>query len=189
MNLDLERLPLGKLSKRQISQGYALLQQLSAALKEIEDLSKTVADTVKDVPKTRRSTRVKQPANPHAAQLRRLKTSLKTLSSDFYTLIPHDFGRKLPPSINSLDEVKLKLDLLEVLADIEISQKLQAEKKKNAKTRDGTKLNSLDVQYNLLNIRMDTLPESTDEFKIIEKYVVLLDINMKLLISADVFEL
>ena len=101
-----------------------------------------------------------------------MKNSLKTLSSDFYTLIPHDFGRKLPPAIDSLDEVKLKIDLLEVLADIEISQKLQAEKKKNAKTRGGTKLNSLDVQYNLLSIRMDPLSESTDEFKIIEKYVM-----------------
>ncbi|KAL3660772.1 hypothetical protein V7S43_014175 [Phytophthora oleae] len=175
MNLDLKRLPLGKLSKAQISQGYALLQQLSESLKEIEELNATVAKT-KEAPPTkrtaaRRSTRVKQTANPNAAQIRRLKSSLKSLSSEFYTLIPHDFGRNLPPPIDSLDDVKLKIDLLEVLANIEISQKLQAEKKKNAKKNVGAKLNSLDAQYNLLNVKMDPLPESTEEFKVIEKYV------------------
>ncbi|KAG6972347.1 hypothetical protein JG687_00001498 [Phytophthora cactorum] len=175
MNLDLKRLPLGKLSKAQISQGYALLQQLSEALKEIEELNKVIASTQEEPPAKRtaprRSTRVKRVAKPNAAQIRRLKTSLKTLSSDFYTLIPHDFGRNLPPPIDSLDEVKLKIDLLEVLANIEISQKLQAEKKRNAKKNAGAKLNSLDAQYNMLNVKMEPLPESTEEFNIIEKYV------------------
>ncbi|KAE8895831.1 hypothetical protein PF005_g10057 [Phytophthora fragariae] len=178
MNLDLKRLPLGKLSNAQISQGYALLQQLSAALKEIEELNKVVADK-KNAPAqkrtgTRRSTRVKRTTNPNAGQIRLLKTSLKTLSSDFYTLIPHDFGRNLPPPIDSMDELKLKIDLLEVLANIEISQKLQAEKKRNAKKKSGIdepKLDSLDVQYNLLNVKMEPLPESTDEYKTIERYV------------------
>ncbi|ETI37201.1 hypothetical protein F441_16612 [Phytophthora nicotianae CJ01A1] len=174
MNLDLKRLPLGKLSKTQISQGYALLQQLSEAIKEIEELNK-VGSNAQEAPTrrsgTRRSTRVKRVAKPNAAQIRRLKTSLKTLSSEFYTLIPHDFGRNLPPPIDSLDEVKLKIDLLEVLANIEISQKLQAEKKKNAKKNAGAKLNSLDAQFNMLNVKMEPLPDSTEEFKVIERYV------------------
>ncbi|GMF14775.1 unnamed protein product [Phytophthora lilii] len=160
-----------------ISQGYALLQQLSAALKEIDELNKVVA-TKQETPAakkpgTRRSTRVKRTANPNAAQIRRLKNSLKTLSSDFYTLIPHDFGRNLPPPIDSMDEVKLKIDLLEVLANIEISRKLQAEKIKNAKknaSSDQPKLNSLDAQYNLLKVKMEPLAESTDEFKTIQRY-------------------
>ncbi|KAL4150967.1 hypothetical protein PRNP1_010353 [Phytophthora ramorum] len=176
MNLDLKRLPLGKLSKTQISQGYILLQQLSAALQEIEELkvtgTKQEAPTAK-LPGTRRSSRVKRVANPNAAQIRRLKNSLKSLSSDFYTLIPHDFGRNLPPPIDSMDEVKLKIDLLEVLANIEISQKLQTEKR-NAKKNAGAnnrKVNSLDAQYNMLNVKMEPLLESTEEFKIIERYV------------------
>ncbi|POM67449.1 Poly [ADP-ribose] polymerase, partial [Phytophthora palmivora] len=108
MNLDLKRLPLGKLSKAQISQGYELLQQLSETLKEIEELSKDVVNTPTapkaQPPGTRRSSRVKRTVNPNAAQIRRLKSCLKTFSSDFYTLIPHDFGRNLPPPIDSLDE-------------------------------------------------------------------------------------
>uniref|UniRef100_H3H4R1 Poly [ADP-ribose] polymerase n=1 Tax=Phytophthora ramorum TaxID=164328 RepID=H3H4R1_PHYRM len=113
--------------------------KLSAALQEIEELkvtgTKQEAPTAK-LPGTRRSSRVKRVANPNAAQIRRLKNSLKSLSSDFYTLIPHDFGRNLPPPIDSMDEVKLKIDLLEVLANIEISQKLQTEKR-NAKKNAG----------------------------------------------------
>ncbi|CAI5700573.1 unnamed protein product [Peronospora effusa] len=143
MNLDLKRLPLGKLSKTQIRQGYAILQQLSAAVKEIDELRKTAADsqeTASEKPvATRRSTRVKRTTNSHLVQLRRLNNRLKTLSSDFYTLIPHDFGRGLPTSIDSLDKVKLKIDLLEVLANVEISQELEAEKKKNAEKKVGAK--------------------------------------------------
>ncbi|KAI9918916.1 hypothetical protein PsorP6_011479 [Peronosclerospora sorghi] len=191
-NLDLKRLPLGaatllhiqlcmhviscspgKLSKTQISQGYALLQQLSAALEEIQALSKIQYNVDDSTPVkrrgTRRSSRVKRPTNPTASQLRRLKESLKTLSSDFYTLIPHDFGRTLPPLIDSMDEVKLKIDLLEVLANIEISQQLEKEKNKNAKKKVGVRLNSLDAQYHLLNVHMEPLAESTDDFKIIHK--------------------
>ncbi|KAF4318885.1 hypothetical protein G195_007808, partial [Phytophthora kernoviae 00238/432] len=177
MNLDLKRLPLGKLSKAQISQGYTLLQQLSAALQEIEGLKQTPPvkqeATTEKKPGTRRSTRVKRAVNPNAAQIRRLRTSLKALSSEFYTLIPHDFGRNLPPIIDSIDEVKLKMDLLEVLENIEISQKLQDEKK-SAKANGGInqpKINSLDAQYNLLNIKLEPLPETIDEFKTIERYV------------------
>ncbi|CAI5705012.1 unnamed protein product [Peronospora farinosa] len=143
MNLDLKRLPLGKLSKTQIRQGYAILQQLSAAVKEIDELRKTAADSQETASErpvaTRRSTRVKRTTNSHLVQLRRLNNSLKTLSSDFYTLIPHDFGRGLPTSIDSLDKVKLKIDLLEVLANLEISQELEAEKKKNAEKKVGAK--------------------------------------------------
>ncbi|CEG48226.1 poly polymerase catalytic domain containing protein [Plasmopara halstedii] len=152
MNLDLKRLPLGKLSKTQISQGYALLQQLSQALNEIEELNKINTETK---PSARRS---------------RARHSSR-LSSDFYTLIPHNFGRNLPPMIDSLDEVKLKIDLLEVLANLEISQKLQIELKTNARKNADVRLNSLDVQYNMLNVEMVPLLKSTEEYKIIEKYV------------------
>ncbi|CAI5716357.1 unnamed protein product [Peronospora destructor] len=43
LNVDMKRFPLGKLSKAQISQGYNILQRLSAALEEIEELTKTPA--------------------------------------------------------------------------------------------------------------------------------------------------
>ena len=40
------------------------------------------------------------------------KSQFSTLSSQFYTLIPHDFGRKVPPAITDIDTVKKKEELL-----------------------------------------------------------------------------
>ena len=40
------------------------------------------------------------------------KTKLNELSSKFYTLIPHDFGRKVPPPIAELEALRQKMDML-----------------------------------------------------------------------------
>ena len=43
------------------------------------------------------------------------KTSqLAELSSVFYTLIPHDFGRQRPPTISNSDTLRRKMDMLMV---------------------------------------------------------------------------
>src|SRR5690349_23090338 len=47
---------------------------------------------------------------------------LQELSSDFYTVIPHSFGMKVPPVINTAPMVKTKLEMLEALGEIEIAQ-------------------------------------------------------------------
>lgn len=39
-------------------------------------------------------------------------TKLQELSSKFYTVIPHSFGRKLPPTINSAEVLQKKKDML-----------------------------------------------------------------------------
>jgi poly [ADP-ribose] polymerase len=148
------------------------LQQLSDALSEIDELQKSDSSAAdNNAPGTRagtrRSARPKRVTTVNASKIRKLKNDLKSLTSEFYTLIPHDFGRSLPPVIDTMAEVKLKIDLLEVFADLEISQKLQQEKKKNQ--ADGAAINSLDAQYNIINVKMEPLPESEEEYKIIER--------------------
>lgn len=170
--------PLGRLSKAQISQGYSLLQKLSNALTEIDELQKQDARGTDESARatnkaaTRRSARPKRTSTANASKIRKLKTELKQLSSEFYTLIPHDFGRSLPPAIDTMAEVKLKIDLLEVLSDVEISQKLQREKRKSQQDSNGTKVNPLDAQYNMLDVQMEPLAASEEEFQIIDRYVV-----------------
>jgi len=39
---------------------------------------------------------------------------LQQLSSEFYTLIPHNFGRQRPPSISDSEFLQKKMDLLTV---------------------------------------------------------------------------
>ncbi|DAZ98404.1 TPA: hypothetical protein N0F65_000118 [Lagenidium giganteum] len=172
MKLDLERLPLGKLSKKQISRGYALLDDMSATVKEIADLAKAQASESDQpaapapVKGARRSGRAKRAPAKTATAIRKAKDHLKELSSQFYTLIPHDFGRNLPPLIESMADIRLKIDLLQVLADIEISQTLRKERKKVK-----SDLNPMDVQYEMLNIKLEPLLENEEEFKTIQRYV------------------
>ena len=37
---------------------------------------------------------------------------LNDLSSRFYTVIPHDFGRRVPPPIRDLEALRMKMDML-----------------------------------------------------------------------------
>jgi hypothetical protein len=179
MKLDLKRLPLGRLSKAQISQGYGLLERMSKTVTEITTLSKTKVEEETSEPTTttgrRRSARPRRTTSNAAKRLRILKTELKELSNDFYSLIPHDFGRNLPPLIESMDEIRLKIDLLEVLADLEISHKLQQEKRKASRAKsagDATeKLHALDAQYAMLHVDMEPLAETDAEFQTIQQYV------------------
>ncbi|KAF1323592.1 Poly polymerase catalytic domain containing protein, partial [Globisporangium splendens] len=192
MNVDLKKLPLGRLSKAQISQGYTILQRLSNALTAIDELENPPAPAVPTpaaTTTTGRTTRSRKNATAKAAavtastvpakrkrmsatdatRVRNLKADLKALSSEFYSLIPHDFGRSLPPVINTMDEVKVKISLLEVLADLELSQKLQQEEKKSQAS--GSTIHPLDAQYKMLNTKMEPLEPTDEEFKRIERYV------------------
>ena len=60
------------------------------------------------------------------------KGNLTQLSSEFYTAIPHSFGRwKRPPPINTPELLREKLDMLITLGDIEMAQQmLKAQKTK-----------------------------------------------------------
>ena len=62
---------------------------------------------------------------------------LAELTSKFYTIIPHDFGRRTPSVIADLDTLQKKFEMLLVLADIELAQGLQKEKEKREVGGDG----------------------------------------------------
>lgn len=100
------------------------------------------------------------------------------LSSNFYSLIPHDFGRRIPDAIRSTEQLKNKQDLLNVLNDIEIAQDLQAQSKAKAKAEAEAEMdvsalprNPLDEKYDTLACDVEPLPKSHPHWKIIEKYV------------------
>uniref|UniRef100_UPI00398F2635 protein mono-ADP-ribosyltransferase PARP3 n=1 Tax=Pristiophorus japonicus TaxID=55135 RepID=UPI00398F2635 len=136
MNLDVKKMPLGKLSKQQIAKGFDALDEMDEALK--------------------------QPRN---------KKMLEELSSKFYTIIPHYFGRQRPPVIDTADVVQAKKDMLLVLADIELAQSLQAEKgQKTENVEIKSVPHPVDEDYNLLKCNLSLLPQNSEEFKMIKKY-------------------
>jgi poly [ADP-ribose] polymerase len=58
------------------------------------------------------------------------------LSSKFYTVIPQDFGRTVPPAINNEELLQKKYDMLMVLSDIELAQSMQEKAEKDANTKE-----------------------------------------------------
>ncbi|XP_039099644.1 protein mono-ADP-ribosyltransferase PARP3 isoform X2 [Hyaena hyaena] len=134
MNLDVKKMPLGKLSKQQIARGFEALEALEAALKDPTDGG----------------------------------LSLEKLSSHFYTIIPHNFGRNRPPSINSLELLQAKKDMLLVLADIELAQTLQAAPEE---VQVEEVPHPLDRDYQLLKCQLQLLDPEAHEYKVIHTYL------------------
>ncbi|XP_027742065.1 protein mono-ADP-ribosyltransferase PARP3 isoform X3 [Empidonax traillii] len=138
MNIDVKKMPLGKLSKQQIARGFEALEELETALQE-------------------------QP--PQASRL-------EELSSRFYTIVPHNFGRARPPPINSPDLLRAKKDMLLVLADIEVAQSLQAQKvKEEEEEKEKEVPHPLDQDYALLCCQLSLLDSASREYQLIQNYV------------------
>lgn len=135
MNLDVKKMPLGKLSKQQIATGFEALEALEEALKAPEGSSH----------------------------------SLEELSSRFYTVIPHNCGRRRPPLINTPELLRAKKDMLLVLADIELAQALQAAPEEEVKVEEVP--HPLDRNYQLLKCQLQLLDPETLEYKVICTYL------------------
>ncbi|KAH8880546.1 PARP-domain-containing protein [Thozetella sp. PMI_491] len=91
LNYDVNKMPLGKLSKATITRGFQALKDLSALL---------------DDPSL--AANYNMSYNP----------AVESLSNSFYSFIPHAFGRNRPPIINSQDMLKKEIELLESLSDM-----------------------------------------------------------------------
>ncbi|XP_066927889.1 protein mono-ADP-ribosyltransferase PARP3-like [Clytia hemisphaerica] len=133
-DIDVKKMPLGKLSKAQIAKGFEVLEELEEVIK-----------------KNARNT-----------------TAMNNLTSKFFTLIPHNFGRKRPPTINGLEILQKKMEMLMVLGDIEVAQSLQ---KGPVKTENGDVPHPLDANYGLLNCGLTLVDKKSETYKIIDTYV------------------
>jgi len=134
MDLDVKKMPLGKISKSQIAKGFEVLEEMEGAIKSNN------------------------------------KKTLQDLTSRFYTLIPHNFGRQRPPTIASEEVLRKKMDMLLVLGDIEIAQSLQ---KVNVKQEDddGEVDHPYDINYGLLNCGLKHVEQKSKIHNIISTYV------------------
>lgn len=136
LEIDVKKMPLGKISKSQIAKGFEALERIEDAIN-----------------------------NNRTSQL-------AELSSLFYTLIPHNFGRQRPPTISDNDTLRKKMDMLMVLADIELAQSMQKEKDEESKPKTVTKEpHPLDVKYGLLQCRLSLMDKKSEEYKILENYL------------------
>ncbi|XP_070152287.1 poly [ADP-ribose] polymerase [Polyergus mexicanus] len=128
--IDMDKMPLGKLSKKQIEKAYAVLTELQEILKKSNIDHTTLIDA----------------------------------SNRFYTLIPHNFGISGPKILETSEEIKNKCDMLDALLEMEVAYNLLCDK-------IDEKQNPLDSHYKQLKTDIDVLDKTSEEFKMIEKYV------------------
>ncbi|KAI4498125.1 hypothetical protein M0802_006611 [Mischocyttarus mexicanus] len=128
--IDMEKMPLGKISKKQIQKAYTVLTELQQLV-------------AKSIPE---------------------RTTLIDASNRFYTLIPHNFGISEPKVLETIEEIKMKSEMLEALLEMEIAYSLLHHK------TDETK-NPLDAHYEQLKTKIDVLDKSSKDFEVIKQYV------------------
>ncbi|XP_064633352.1 protein mono-ADP-ribosyltransferase PARP3-like [Lineus longissimus] len=134
-DIDVKKMPLGKLSKPQLAKGFECLEEMEEIIKKGKG-----------------------------------KAKLTELSSKFYTVVPHDFGRQRPPIIDDVETLQKKYDMLAVLGDIEIAQSMQKQKQKTLSACKSDIPHPLDVNYELLKCDLDVLDKKSKEFKVVDTY-------------------
>jgi poly [ADP-ribose] polymerase 2/3/4 len=109
------------------------------------------------------------------------------LSSRFYTLIPHSFGRRVPPPINTLELLQKKYDMLNVLNDIEIA--LGLEQKEEARPEEELLPHPADENYRKLKAELEWVDPKSREFEFIKTYTENTGADYRKLKVVDVFRL
>lgn len=129
---DLKKMPLGKLSQKNIDKAYSILKQISKEL---------------DKGKLRNNTRI------------------TTLSSKFFSNIPHDVGfkdmRKM--KITTKEIVNEKLDLLDTLSNMKIT--------KNITNNTESEKNIIEQSYEQLKNNITPIDKSSDIWKTIDEFI------------------
>ncbi|KAK4322190.1 hypothetical protein Pmani_006989 [Petrolisthes manimaculis] len=136
MNLDVRKMPLGKLSKVQIARGLEALLDIEEAIKQNKS-----------------------------------QQTLQELSSKFYTLVPHTFGRSVPPVMDTDSVVQQKKEVMLTLSDIELTQSLQKNQDKDVD------IHPLLEKYQMLDCKLELLNKSSSEFKMLKEYSTACPIN------------
>ena len=100
-------MPLGKLSKVQIAKGFevCLLSLVQCIIDDVHFRTSPSSCLIQALEQLEEA--LKKGAS---------RTALMELSSKFYTIIPHDFGRQIPPVIDSAEHLQKKFDMLTVRA-------------------------------------------------------------------------
>ena len=140
--IDLKKMPLGNMKKSQIQSGYEVLTSIQAVLEVEGDDS----------------------------ELRR-EQQLTDLSNHFYTVIPHDFGLGRMKLINSLDDLRAKVKMIEALLDIEAAVTMLS--KPGGGTADGSDgpKAEVDQHYDKLHCELNPVEPGTETYTHLEKFV------------------
>jgi poly [ADP-ribose] polymerase len=94
---------------------------------------------------------------------------INQISSQFYTVIPHSFGRRVPPPISTAELLHKKVEMLNVLNDIEIAVSMQKDDDKGGDEEFAP--NPADENYKHLAADLDYVDPKSDEYGWISTYL------------------
>ncbi len=147
-DIDVKKMPLGKLSKSQIAKGFEILEELEAVMENKK--SGSYADISSKF----------YTAIPHDFG----RTRPKAIDTREALQLKYDM-------LAVCDEIgfqKMIFLLRQVLADIELAQSIQKDKDENAtKKTEQAKPHPYDVNYGLLKCSLEHVDANSDEFKVI----------------------
>eukprot|EP00188_Purpureofilum_apyrenoidigerum_P002691 Plantae.Rhodophyta-Purpureofilum_apyrenoidigerum.ctg27595.p1 GENE.Plantae.Rhodophyta-Purpureofilum_apyrenoidigerum.ctg27595~~Plantae.Rhodophyta-Purpureofilum_apyrenoidigerum.ctg27595.p1 ORF type:complete len:393 (-),score=72.55 Plantae.Rhodophyta-Purpureofilum_apyrenoidigerum.ctg27595:19-1197(-) len=96
---------------------------------------------------------------------------LTQLSSRFYTIIPHDFGRQRPPVISDISTLRQCFDRCDILLDIERANDMMNEANDRQMEASGEKKpHPADTCYASLGCTLELLQNGSDEFEKVSTY-------------------
>ncbi|KAG9187244.1 poly [ADP-ribose] polymerase [Alternaria panax] len=95
------------------------------------------------------------------------RDEVERLSNQYFSIIPHAFGRNRPPVIRGIDQLKKEIELLESLADMKETAAMLKDQLK-----DKSDVNKLDKQFQGLGMNeMSPLDHNSREFVEIDEYL------------------
>lgn len=103
----------------------------------------------------------------------KVKGDILKLTSDFYTMIPHNFGmqKMINFKIDTVDKVRDKMYLVNNLINIQETYDMLKRKKPKSEKIKSLRPNPIDENFAKLDIKMETLRAQEAEYKFIEEYV------------------
>ncbi|XP_041805521.1 poly [ADP-ribose] polymerase 2 isoform X2 [Chelmon rostratus] len=159
--------------KKKNSQLDVKIQSLLELICDVKAMEECVLEMKFDTRKAPLGKLTTEQINAGYSALKKIEDCLKKKGSSrelleacnqFYTRIPHDFGLKTPPIIRTEDELKEKIALLEALSDIQIAVKM-------VQSSEDSDEHPLDKQYSSLQCQLQPLDSSSNDYKVIEKYL------------------
>jgi len=146
MSYDSAKLPLGKLSKTTINQGFLAL--------------KAIGELINDASLAR---------SQYGMALNQVYIDL---TNRYYSVIPHAFGRNVPPIINNPQMLKREVELIESLGDMKIATEVLKDTSKVVVDKNGNRINPIDKQYESLELEEATpLDKNSAEYINLASYL------------------
>ena len=144
MDYDAHKMPLGKLSKRTLTQGYQILKDIAAVVGDHSIAQSQYGQS--------------------------LSQTLEDLSNRYFSTIPHAFGRNRPPVIQDDRLMKREIELIESLTDMQLANEIMKTAKGDKVKKD---IHLIDRQYDGLGMQeMTPLNSKSGEFKQLQDYLI-----------------